>query len=115
MQRVKQIMETKDYFSQISSNEFSVRSQSNPEKRYFVRKTGNGLVCECPDSRFRKADCKHIKIVLDMVKNNKGWQKNTFRIMERSQLKVCKYYDSGRLKKNGFRKTKSSDVQVFTV
>ena len=68
MQRAKQMMETKGYCSQINSTEFSVRSQSNPEKRYLVRRTGNGLVCECPDRRFRKADCKHIKIVLDVVK-----------------------------------------------
>ena len=44
MQRAKQMMETKGYCSQINSTEFSVRSQSNPEKRYFVRRTGNGLV-----------------------------------------------------------------------
>ena len=69
-QRADQIMATKGYCSQISTNKFSVRSQSNPDKRCVVIKTGNGLICECSDNRFRKADYKHIKIVIDVVKNN---------------------------------------------
>ena len=112
-QKAKQIMETQGHCSQIDANTFSVRSQTNPEKRYAVRETANGLVCECPDHRFRKADCKHIKIVLEIVKNNKCRKNNTFRIMERSQLKLCKYCDSGRLKKNGTRQTAKGNVQRY--
>ncbi|WOV92663.1 MAG: hypothetical protein R1F52_06015 [Candidatus Nitrosoabyssus spongiisocia] len=33
--------------------------------------------------------------------------------MERSNLKLCKYYDSGKIKKDGFRKNKSGKVQIF--
>lgn len=112
MERAKQMMETKGYCSQISPTMFSVRSQSNPDKRYLVRRTGNSLVCECPDCIFRKVDCKHIKIVLYVVKSNKYWKINTIHIMERSRLKVCKYFDSGRLVKNGFR-DKSNIVRIF--
>ena len=112
-QRAKQIMETQGHCSQIDANTFSVRSQTNPENRYMVRETANGLVCECPDNKFRKADCKHIKIVLDILKNNKCRKNNTFRIMERSQLKLCKYCDSGKLKKAGMRKRKNDSAQVY--
>ena len=112
-QRAKQIMSTKGYCSQINPNIFSVRSQTNPEKRYAVSRTGNGLVCECLDHQTRKADCKHIKIVLDVMKNNQCHKNNTFRIMERSLIKVCKFCDSGNLKKDGFRSTKSGKVQRF--
>ena len=49
MVRANQIMETEGYCSQINYNTFSVRSQTNPENRYAVTKTGNGLICECPD------------------------------------------------------------------
>ena len=111
--RAKQIMETKGHCSQINANTFSVRSQTNPEKRYAVRETAGGLACECPDNRFRRADCKHIKIVLDILKNNKCRKNNTFRIMERSQLKLCKFCDSGRLKKSGMRKTTKGTVQRY--
>ena len=112
-QRAKQIMETKGHCLQIDANTFSVRSQTNPENRYMVRETAGGFVCECPDNRFRKADCKHIKIVLDIVKNNKCRKNNTFHIMERSQLKLCKYCDSGNLRKDGFRKRKTGKIRVF--
>ena len=113
VQRAKQIMETRGHCSQIDANTFSVRSQTTPENRYMVRETANGLVCECPDHRFRKADCKHIKIVLNILKNNKCRKNNTFRIMERSQLKLCRYCDSGKLKKDGMRQTKKGSVQRF--
>ena len=106
-------MKTQGHCSQIDTNTFSVRSQTNPENRYMVRETANGLVCECPDNRFRKSDCKHIKIVLDILKNNKCRKNNTFRIMERSQLKLCKYCDSGNIIKKGFKHNKSGKVQLF--
>ena len=38
-QRANQIMSTKGYCSQIDSNTFSVRSQSNPENRYTVSRS----------------------------------------------------------------------------
>ena len=112
-QRAKQIMETKGYCSQIDSDNFSVRSQTNPKNRYIVSKTENGLKCECKDHRCRKADCKHIKIVLEIIKNNQCYRNNTFRIMERSKLSLCKFCDSGKIRKDGMRQTKSGKIQRF--
>ena len=105
-QRAKQMMETDGYCSQLDSNIFAVRSQTNPENRYQVLNTENGLVCNCLDHSTRKADCKHIKIVLNILKNNQCQKNNTFRIIERSLIKMCKYCDSGNLKKDGVRQTK---------
>ena len=114
-QRAKQITETKGHCSQLEPNKFTVRSQSDSEKFYTVSKTENGLKCECKDHTCRKADCKHIKIVLEIIKNNQCYRNNTFRIMERSKLKLCKYCDSGKIRKDGMRQTKkkqSSEIQV---
>ena len=111
--RAKQIMETKGYCTQISKDQFRVRSQTNPDNHYIVSKTGNGLICQCPDHETRKADCKHIKIVLDVMRRNGCYRNNTFRIMERSNFQLCKFCDSGNIKKMGFRKTKNGQVQVF--
>lgn len=105
--------ETTGYASQFESNKFRVRSQTNPDTSYIITKTDNGLVCECPDNKFRKADCKHIKIVLELVMKNRCYHNNVFRIMERSALKLCKYCDSGRITKKGTRKNKSGNVQIF--
>ena len=80
--RSQSMMETKGYCSQFESNKFTVRSQSDPIKHYIVSKTDNGLKCECKDHLCRKADCKHIKIVLEIIKKNQCRRDNTFRIME---------------------------------
>lgn len=111
--RAKQMMEVSGYVSQFEQNKFKVRSQTSPEKFYIVQRTGNGLVCECKDHEVRKADCKHIKIVLEIIMKNKCYQNNTFRIMERAKLKLCKYCDSGKIIKDGSRKTMKGTLQVF--
>ena len=96
-QRAKSMMEIKGHCSQINQNQFQVRSQTDPSKFYMVSKTDNGLICECPDHQTRKADCKHIKIVLEIIKQNKCYKNNTFQIMERSKLQLCKFCDSGNI------------------
>ena len=112
-QKAKQMMETKGHCSQIESNKFKVRSQTNPDKYYIVSKTENGLRCECKDHNCRKADCKHIKIVLEIIMKNKCYKNNTFRMMDQSLLNKCKFCSSGRLIKKGIRKTKKGNVQIF--
>jgi len=112
-QRANQMMESGSNVSQFASDRFSVRSQTNPDKSYTITKTDNGLVCECPDHKTRKADCKHIKIVLQVIMKNKCYQDNTFRIMERAKLQLCKFCDSGRITKKGTRKTKDGNTQIF--
>ena len=66
----------------------------------------------CPDHTTRKSDCKHIKIALELIRNNEG-QKQSFRIIERSLIKVCKYCDSGNIVKAGLKKNKNSTLQRF--
>ena len=100
-----QIMNISGYASQFEHNKFKVRSQTNPENFYIVSKTDNGLVYECKDHEVRKADCKHIKIVLALIMKNKCHHNNVFRIMKRSTLNLCKYCDSGKLIKKGIKKT----------
>jgi len=112
-QRAQSMMETQGHCLQFEHNKFKVRSQSNPENYYTVSKTENGLICECKDHLCRKADCKHIKVVLEIIKKNKCYRNNTFRIMERSKLQLCKYCDSGKIIKKGMRKTKLGSIQIF--
>ena len=106
-------MELENHASQIvGENKFKVRSQTNPEKYYIISKTDNGLTCECPDHQTRKADCKHIKVVLEYCKKN-TFDHNGFRIMERSKLQICKFCDSGNIIKKGFRKNKDGKIPKF--
>ena len=108
-----QIMSTPGYCSQLDSKRFKVRSQSDPEKYYIVSRTGNGLVCECHDHQYRKADCKHIKVVLHLIKNNLCYRNQTYRIMDRSNFKLCKFCDSGRIVKAGLKKNKNNTMQLY--
>lgn len=113
LQRAKQMMESGSNVSQFDTDKFRVRSQTNPEKEYVVSRTVNGLVCECKDHEVRKADCKHIKLVLNAIMKNRCYQNNTFRIMERVKLKLCKYCDSGKIIKKGVRKNENGTIQIF--
>ena len=112
-QRANQMMEKSGFASQLDHGKFEVRSQTNPTKSYIVQTTGNGLTCECPDHTTRKSDCKHIKIILQKIKNKKCYSNQPFKIMERSKLSLCKYCDSGRLIKRGVRKNKNGDIQRY--
>ena len=110
--RAKQIMELPDYAKFIGNNKIRIRSQTDLTKSYIISRSDNGLICECPDHQDRKSDCKHIKIALELIKNNKG-QKQSFRIIERSLIKVCKFCDSGNIVKAGLKKNKNSTLQRF--
>lgn len=112
-QKAIQMSEITGYATQINHDTFKVRSQTDPSKFYIITKTESGLICQCKDHNCRKADCKHIKIILEIIKKNQCYRNNIFRIMERSKLQLCKYCDSGKLIKRGIRKNKSGNLQRY--
>ena len=112
-ERSRQMMATPGYGSQIASGTFKIRSQTDPEKYYEVRETGNGLTCSCPDHETRNADCKHIHTALEMIKKKRCYANEPVKILERAKLQICKYCDSGRIRKDGFRKNKKGKVRVY--
>ena len=113
LQRARAMMEAEEYAYQFDNDKFMVRSQTDPAKHYEVTNTDDGLACECPDRRFRKADCKHTKIVSDILKKNKCYKTNRFRITDRSKTKICKYCSSGNITKREIRKNKKGDVRRY--
>ncbi len=111
-QRARQMMELPNHAVQFSPEKFSVRSQSIPQIHYIISKTGNGLICDCPDHIKRKSDCKHIKIVLELIRKNQG-DTQEFRMMDRPNFRLCKFCDSGKLVKCGIRKNKKGNSQRY--
>ena len=109
-QRAEQMMQKPDCVAQTAQGIFQVRSQTDPAKSYTVRETPGGLVCSCPDHKFRRADCKHIKVILERIR--KG-QSGGFRMMARSELPLCKFCDSGRIRKDGIRRNCKGDTQQY--
>ncbi len=66
-QQANQILETANAITQTDTHTFKVKSMSTPDKYYTVSRTGNGLVCECPDHQYRKSDCKHIHVIIKII------------------------------------------------
>ena len=112
-QQATQILDTPNTIAQVDVDKFKVKSMSVPDKYYVVSRTGTGLVCECPDHQYHKSDCKHIKSILTIIKQNRGYTNNEFKIMERAKLQLCKFCDSGNITKKGTRKNKSGSVQIY--
>lgn len=83
------------------------------DKYYIVSRTGKELVCECLDHHYRKSNCKHIHVVLDVLKQNRCYVNNEFKIMERAKLSLCKYCSSGNIVKKGFRTNKYDKLQKY--
>ena len=112
-QQAKAILETPNMIAQTDTQTFKVKSMTTSDKYYTVSRTGNGLVYECPDHQYRKSDCKHIHVILDIIKQNRGYVNNEFKIMERSKLNICKYCSSGNIRKRGFSIRKQGKLQRY--
>ena len=109
----RQMMAQPEYAAQFEAGRFRVRSQSDPSKSYVVARTGHGLVCECHDHGENGADCKHIKVALEVIRGNRGFKDETFRIMDKSNCKVCPGCSSGNVKKDGRPKNSGGQVQKY--
>ncbi len=112
-QQAKQILAMPNTIAQTDTHTFKVKSMSTPDKYYTVSRTGNGLICECADHAYRKSDCKHIHVILDIIKQNRGYANNEFKIMERAKLNLCKYCSSGNIRKRGFSTNKRAKIQRY--
>lgn len=59
------ILRDKSYIYKMVHNfergRFEVRSETHTHKVYLVDLMEEPFQCNCPDSHFRKADCKHIQ------------------------------------------------------
>ena len=112
-QQAKQILATPNMIAQTNTQTFKVKSMTVSDKYYTVSRTGNGLICECKDHQYRKSDCKHIHVILDIIKQNRGYANNEFKIMERTKLNLCKYCSSGNIRKRGFSTNKRIKIQHY--
>ena len=71
-QLAKQILAIPNMIAQTSfTDTFKVKSMTDPDKYYTVWRTGSGLACECPNYQHRKSDCRHIKTILEIIKQNR--------------------------------------------
>ena len=89
---------------------YDVLSQSG-NGTYFVSRTEDGWMCECPDHRFRGVKCKHIWAVEFSLAFRREIESNVI-IQPISNL-VCQYCGSDRIVKNAKRHNKYGDIQRY--
>ena len=88
--QAKQMLKDGAESSQIDEFTFQVPSQTAPNKFYMVSRTGHGLVCECSDHQESNSDCKHIRVILEQLKQNAFDNSGYFRIINRTNIIECK-------------------------
>jgi transposase-like protein len=109
-QRGKAIAKLDGQIRRIDEHVYVVRSQSG-HGEYTVCLSEDEWRCECPDHKFRGEKCKHVFAVLFSVQLRKEVQIN--RVIQEVNVQNCQYCGSSNLKKDGFRKNKSGNIQKF--
>jgi putative transposase len=109
-ERGQTIAQQSGQVSRIDELLYTVKSQSG-NGEYTVNKIDNEWVCDCPDNKYRHVPCKHIHAV-------------SFSLSIRAEVKVrtiapiqtptnCTYCGSTNLRKDGIRKNKTGNIQIF--
>jgi len=99
---------------QIGENKYKIPSQSD-NGYYIVTKGYKVWNCTCPDCRYRKVECKHINAVKFWLKlKDKLKEETTFTtdIQVSNEIK-CPYCSSTNFVKDGMRKNKHGDKQIY--
>lgn len=110
----QRIAEQPDQIKRIDDNWYQVKSQSlGFDSWYDVVVTENGLVCDCPDHKWRKAQCKHIVACSISIKLRKEIKKENV-VIEPVKVAVCPKCNSGNLSKHGLRHNKYYDLQRYS-
>jgi len=89
---------------------YTVKSQSG-NGDYAVTKVDDEWVCQCPDNTYRHVECKHIHAVKFSLTIRAEVKVRTISPIE--NLTQCIYCGSTHIVKDGVRKNKAGNIQVF--
>ncbi|MBS3923513.1 MAG: IS1/IS6 family transposase [Nitrosarchaeum sp.] len=96
----------------VNDNHFQMKSLAT-NRIYDIYFTSSGLLCNCPDSTYRKVTCKHaLAISLSLKLREEVRQRSKVTINPISTIE-CTFCHGANLKKYGIRKNKSGDIQRF--
>ena len=91
--------------------QYFVKSQSS-DKEYEVRKDTLGYSCTCPDFTYRAVQCKHIFGVKYSFELRQAVELHHIKPIG-DDLSKCIFCNSDQIVKDGVRKNKSGNIQVF--
>jgi transposase-like protein len=92
----------------IDSDTYIVKSQTNNHE-YRVLKVNDEWYCECPDHIYRHEKCKHIYA----VEFSASLRETVRRIEPIENVTECIFCGSSNIVKDGIRKNKSGNIQIF--
>lgn len=107
-QRGKEIAQQPNQIQRIDENAYSVKSQTNNHE-YKVFKVSGEWFCECSDHVYRHVKCKHIFA----VEFSASFRETVRRIEPIENMTECLYCGSSNIVKDGVRKNKSGNIQIF--
>jgi transposase-like protein len=94
----------------IEENFYTVKSQSG-NGEYAVTKIEGEWICQCPDNTYRHVECKHIHAVKFSLTIRANVKERT--ISPINNVSQCIYCGSSHIVKDGLRKNKAGNIQVF--
>lgn len=109
-ERGQSIAQHNGQVSRIDDYLYTVKSQSG-NGDYAVTKVDDEWVCQCPDNTYRHVECKHIHAVKFSLTIRAEVKVRTISPIE--NLTQCIYCASSHIVKDGVRKNKSGNIQVF--
>lgn len=110
-EKAQKIVWTKGQIKRYNENHYVVQSQSG-RGAYVVISTESGWNCTCPDHTYRQIECKHILAVEFSAELRKQVQSYATVIPEVS-ANSCRYCKSENIRKDGVRRNKYGDLQIF--
>ena len=107
-QKGLEIANMNNQVKRIDADTYTVKSQSN-HGEYEVFKVSDEWFCECPDHVYRHVKCKHIFAVELSVSLREAVR----RIETLDNLTECLFCGSSNIVKDGVRKNKRGEIQIF--
>ncbi len=89
---------------------YTVKSQSH-NSEYTVNRVDGEWLCDCPDNTYRHVLCKHIHAVIFSQSIRAEVKVRTITPLE--NLSECIYCGSSNIVKDGIRKNKTGNIQIF--
>ncbi|MFB3889514.1 MAG: transposase, partial [Candidatus Bathyarchaeia archaeon] len=109
-QRGEAIAQLSGQIKRIDECAYTVKSQSG-HGEYCISKVCDDWICECPDNRYRGVKCKHI-FAVEFSASLRA-EVAVRRIQPIENLSECMYCGSQNIVKDGRRKNKSGEIQIF--
>lgn len=109
--KAQRIVWTKGQIKRYNENHYVVQSQSG-NGAYVVISTETGWNCTCPDRMYRNVKCKHILAVEFSIELRKEVQ-SYYTVIPEMAANTCRYCQSENIKKDGVRKNKYGNLQIF--